>query len=459
MSAPATHNLDSIVDIVVNISPLAAPRATFDQLLIQGTTILPSAPITESERIRVYESAADMLTDGFKITDPEYMAALLYFGQSPAPNRVWIGMRNASTTGIDAFHFHDGGAGYHIGDILTVIYAGASGGTIRVTSIGAAGIVTGIELVTRGTLYAVADSNTTSVVPTGGTGCTIDITALAVEDVVEALAESRAANYDWYVAMDCDAVAADHEACALWAESATPSSIYVFTTRDSDVPTSATTDVFTILKGQLYSRTMGQYSSKSLYAIAAIMGYAMGANSKLANSAYTLKFKNEVGMTVESLTSTQINNIEGKNGNVYINYGNYYDIFEQGVMSNGSFFDEKINLDMLVNNIQLSVMDLLYQSPKVPQTEPGVAQIIHAINMACEQAVTIGFLAPGKWTGRTILNLSEGDVMPNGYLVQAAKIADQSQADREARKSPSIYVAIKEAGAIHSVLIGVYVNR
>jgi len=38
-------------------------------------------------------------------------------------------------------------------------------------------------------------------------------------------------------------------------------------------------------------------------------------------------------------------------------------------------------------------------------------------------------------------------------------LASQSQADREARESVPLYVAIKEAGAVHSVLIGVYVNR
>jgi len=70
-----------------------------------------------------------------------------------------------------------------------------------------------------------------------------------------------------------------------------------------------------------------------------------------------------------------------------------------------------------------------------------------------------GFLAPGQWNGQNILNLSTGDMLPKGYLVQAEPVASQAQADREARKCPPIYVAIKEAGAIHSLLIGVYVNR
>ena len=128
-------------------------------------------------------------------------------------------------------------------------------------------------------------------------------------------------------------------------------------------------------------------------------------------------------------------------------------------MANGQFFDEIINLDMLANNIQLSVMDLLYGNPKIPDTDPGVTQIIHTINVACENAISLGFLAPGTWTGLPILNLKTGDMLPRGYMVQAPAVSTQSIADRSARKSPPIYVAIKEAGAIHSVLIGVYVDR
>jgi hypothetical protein len=372
----ATLNLDSIVDVVVEVSPMTAPRATFNQMLVVGSSTIISA----SERMRLYTGTADMLTDGFTSNSPEYKAALLYFAQSPAPDKLWVGRQ--------------------------------------------------------------------------------DLTA--PETCVEAVEACRAANFEWYTCMVCGAAKADHEAIALYIENATPSSVYCYTTQDADVVTNATDDIGSVLKGESYSRTIGQYTNVSTgdeNAIAAIMGYAMGQNSGLANSAFTLKFKREVGILVEALSSTQISYAEGKNINLYLSYGNYYTILEQGVMANGQFFDEIIGLDMLKNQIQLNVMDLLYGNPKVPQTEDGVTQVMHAIAQACEQALTVGFLGPGTWTGDNILNLSTGDTLPKGYLVQAAKLSEQSDADRQARKSPSIYVAIKEAGAIHSVLIGVYVNR
>ena len=373
-----TNNLSSIVDISVYISPQAAARSTFNQLLIIGTT----NNITTADRLLLFESAADMITGGFKKTDPEYLAALLYFGQSPAPTKLWVGRQNLATS--------------------------------------------------------------------------------PVETPYDAIIACRAKTTEWYVGVCLAAVKADHEEIAEWAESAVPSTIYAYTTADADVPlgTVSPANIFLDLKDLEYSRSIGQYSTDNTAAICAIMGYAMGANNGLANSAYTLKFKQEVGVKVESgLNSTQINTIEGNNGNLYLNYANYYNIFEQGVMANGSFFDEKIGLDMLVNDIQLSVMDLLYQNTKIPQTEAGINQLVHAINQACQAAVNRGFLAPGVWTGVNVLNLFNGDTLPNGYLVQSESIASQSSADRQARKAPPIYVCIKLAGAVHQVTIGIYVNR
>ena len=374
-----TRSLDSIVDIQVLISPLAAARSTFNQALIIGeSTVIPL-----SERLRLYESATEVLDD-FALTDEEYIAASIYFSQSPAPDKLWIGRRDSGET------------------------------------------------------------------------------------FVQALQACREASSEWYIAICLGAAYADHIACAAYIETATPSSVYAYTTSDADclTGTASPPDIFTYLKSLDYSRSIGQYATtqggiypNNIYAIVAIMGYACGQNSGLANSAFTLKFKQETGIAIEPLSSSNINVIEGNNGNLYLEYANYYTIFEQGRMANGTFFDERINLDMFVNNLQLTIMDLLYQNPKIPQTDAGVTQLIQACNEACDEAVRIGFLGPGTWTGPNVLNLKTDDPLPAGYLVQAEALSTQTQADREARKSVPLYIAIKESGAVHSVLVGVYVNR
>lgn len=373
MPTPTTLSLNKIVNVVVSVSPLAAPRNGFNQGLIIG----PSTVIAATERLRFYSNINDMLTDGFTITSPEYLAAQIYFSQSPAPTQLWIGRQ--------------------------------------------------------------------------------DLTAS--ETMLAAVQACRLANSQWYPVFVCGATKTDHLAIAAYIETATPASTYFGTTSDADVPTATAGNVLLTLKGLLYTRTFMQYSTATPYAICGAMGYAMGQNTGLNGSSYTLKFKNEVGVTTEPLTATQALSIETANGNLYLNYGYYYNILEQGVSSAGRFFDEILNLDMLANNIQLNIMDTLYQNPKVPQTDAGVLQLIRACNQACDLAVNVGFIAPGQWTGMPVLNLKTDDTLPKGYLVQAPAISTQSDADRQARKSPPLYIAIKEAGAIHSVLIGVYVNR
>ena len=128
-------------------------------------------------------------------------------------------------------------------------------------------------------------------------------------------------------------------------------------------------------------------------------------------------------------------------------------------MADGTWFDEVIYLDKYKNDMQLAVMDLLYQNNKIAQTEPGMTRIKDAIKVVCEDMNRIGFIATGVWKSNDILNLAYGATLPSGYMIQSEPIDEQSQADRDARKAPPIYVSLKLAGAIHHVTIQVDVNR
>lgn len=283
------------------------------------------------------------------------------------------------------------------------------------------------------------------------------------EAAVDAVRACRIANNEWYAFTVCGVESDDIKAVAAYTETAEPSSAYFYTVNTDDVLSSSGsgTDLFVFMKGKSYRRSFGQYCGQddTSDAVAATMGYAMGNNTGLANSAYTLAYKTLPGVTTDNLTNTQVEYIKGNNGNIYINRGYYYNVLEQGTMADGTRFDELINLDMLSNNIQLNVMDLLYQSTKIPQTEAGMTQIMNVIGNACDEAVQIGFIAPGKWNGSPVLDLNTGDMLPNGYLIQSESIDDQQQTDRDAREAPPIYVSAKLAGAIEHVTIGVTVNR
>ncbi|MFC3768363.1 DUF3383 family protein [Paenibacillus sp. GCM10012303] len=367
-----TLSLNDIVNVTVQVSPLSAVNSGFNLGLIVGKSTIISA----ATRVKLYSGTDDMTSDGWVGTEPEYLAAQVYFSQSPRSNKVLIGRWDATGS----------------------------------------------------------------------------------ETAVQAVTACRAANNDWYAVYICGAVKADVLAVAGYIETAVPLSVFFYDTKDSDVPAGTAGNVMATLQASKRRHTFGQYSSSN-YAAAAAMGYAMGANTGLANSAYTLAYKAEVGILPESLTLAQATTILGYNGNIYTNYGATYNLLVKGTMANGVPFDEVLNLDQLTNAIQISVMNALISGPKIPQTDEGVSLLVTAITEPCAAARTRGVIAPGIWKGAPVLGLQTGDTLSTGYMILADSLANQSQADRDARKSPPIYVAVKLAGAIEHVVIGVVVNR
>lgn len=269
---------------------------------------------------------------------------------------------------------------------------------------------------------------------------------------------------NWYglELADSDAIAdADILAVAGAIESSTVSRVFGVTTAEPDALVStATDDIAAKLKAANYSRTFVQYSTSSKYASASLFGRAFTVDFTGNNTAITLKFKQEPGITYETLTTSQAAALDSKNCNVYVYYANDTAIIQQGVMANGDFFDERHGLDWLQDYIQTNLFNLLYTSTtKIPQTEAGVTRLITNVEQSLEQAANNGLVAPGVWNGGDLGQLSTGDTLTKGYYVYATPLTQQSQADREKRKSPLIQCAIKLAGAIHYADVQVNVVR
>jgi len=269
---------------------------------------------------------------------------------------------------------------------------------------------------------------------------------------------------NWYglELADSDAISdADILSVAGAIEASTASRVFGVTTAEPDALVSnATDDIAAKLKAANYSRTFVQYSTSSKYASVSLFGRAFTVNFSGNNTAITLKFKQEPGITYETLTTSQAAALDSKNCNVYVYYANDTAIIQQGVMANGDFFDERHGLDWLQDYIQTNLFNLLYTSTtKIPQTEVGVTRLITNVESSLEQAANNGLVAPGVWNGGDLGQISSGDTLTKGYYVYATPLTQQSQADREKRKSPLIQCAIKLAGAIHYADVQVNVVR
>jgi uncharacterized phiE125 gp8 family phage protein len=101
------------------------------------------------------------------------------------PNAVTVEFRAGYCPAgcIAALAINAAGTTYSADDVLTVVRAGATGGTAEVTEIGEGGAVTEIEFLTGGSDYSVATALVTTVLPSGGTGCKVNVTALDAQTV------------------------------------------------------------------------------------------------------------------------------------------------------------------------------------------------------------------------------------------------------------------------------------
>lgn len=490
-------SVSDVVNVEVVLSPLAAQERNFGTLLILGD----STAIDVQERWRLYTSpdsiAADLGTDA-----PEYQAALIYFAQSPQPQSCYVGRwartatrgqlrgavlsaaqqalenftsvvsggMNISVDGVaHALSALDFSAQTNLNGVASVIQAtlGVSATVIWDANNG--------RFVVRSATTGPASGVSFASAPGSGTDISVllglrsdaggySVQGITAESLPAAVQTLGGMSNDWYglqIASSVTPADADYLAVAAYIEAARVSRIFGVTTQDpATLDSVSTTDLASKLKALGYKRTFVQYSSSNAHAAASIFGRAFTVDFDGSNTAITLKFKQQPGITPETLTETQAAALAAKSCNVFVRYNNDTAILQEGVMVNGYFFDEVHGTDWFQNDLQTAVYNLLYTSPtKIPQTDPGVNQIVAVISGRCDQAVNNGLGAPGVWNGPRIGAINPGDMLSTGYYVYAPPVASQSQADREARKAPVIQVAFKLAGAVHSANIIVNVNR
>jgi hypothetical protein len=298
---------------------------------------------------------------------------------------------------------------------------------------------------------------------TAATGALAPVNGQAAETALQCAIALRA-HPEWYglqFAMATPLTDTDHVNVAHFIEGCSPASIYGYTTQDTTVLDAvANLDIASQMKALGFSRTFGQYSSSSPYAVASMYGRAFTVDFEASNTVITLKFKQEPGVAGEVLTENQAAALKLKKCNVFVYYSNDTAIIQEGVMANGFFFDERHNCDWLANRIQTDLFNVLYtSSTKIPQTNQGVHVLVATVTSSLQQGVTNGMIAPGQWNASGFGQLSQGQMLPTGYYVWAPLVETQPQAIREQRIAPTIQCAIKMAGAVHFANVIVNVNR
>lgn len=499
--------VSKILNINVNLSPLAAQALPFNTLLIMGD----SNVIGTTDRLRIYSSLTEVASD-FGTLAPEYLAASLFFSQIPEPANVYIGrwaqsatsgqlvgglintagQSMANWTGIVAGSFNiavDGGVG---SDVTGLNFSAAANLNAVAADIQAAvralaGAFANVSVVwnsnseqfifTSGTTGVTSTVAALTAAATGvdisaqlkGTATTLTETTLgsAAETALAAVQAADELKTQWYGLMFASTHITDndHLAIAAFVEAAgagtgNPHLYGISTGENTALVSSDASSIGFQLKALGYNRTFTQWSSSSPYAVASMFGRMFTVNFDMQNATITLQFKVEPGVVAESLTSAQAAALDTNHYNYYVNFNNNTAIVLNGQVASGVFIDDVWGTDWLANRIQTDMWNTLLANNKVGQDNAGVHLLTTTVEQSCAAGVNNNLIGEGRsWLFAGFGTLKTGDIMPTGYYVFAPDVNTQNLADRQARKAPPIQIAVNLAGAIHSAAISLNVNR
>lgn len=232
-----------------------------------------------------------------------------------------------------------------------------------------------------------------------------------------------------------------------------------------DPATVETGGALDLLRSGGFSQSRGLFygsgsDSSALVMQASYAGRGLSTNFSGSNTTSTMHLKDLIGVQPDpSMTQTLLTKCIAAGADTYVSLQGVPKVFCSG---ENSFFDQVYNLQWFVGALQVAGFNFLAQSAtKVPQTENGMDGLKSAYRNVCEQAVTNQYSAPGEWNSSTTFG-NQADFIANiqqrGYYIYSQPVAQQSQTAREARQAPLVQIALKEAGAIQSSNVIVFVN-
>ena len=279
---------------------------------------------------------------------------------------------------------------------------------------------------------------------TADPGITADLTAI------------RAANNGaWYGLILDSNSAAEIESASIWTEATGVGGKVMFVNSSDwqNMPVSVTSDVFSVLQTESFSRTFIQQNDQQLlcFAGAATCGQALAMHP----GSYTLAYKTLPGVPADSdttLTEAQAMGLNtmtaatpgpgGKNGNYYKTVSGQNWLFP-GTCPSGRFMDLTIFIDWLQTRMQAAVAAVIAGLPKLPFTDFGIGAIGDAV-----RAVLILGSTPAY-----------GGILPDGQdptrpiLVTVPTAASLTSAQRATRNVPGISFSAGLQGAIETTTV------
>lgn len=439
-------SLDNIVTVSISVADRAVDQAGFGIPMVVGPTQ------AFGERVRTYTAASaltSMVSDGFAVTTPEYKAvAALLASSTQRPTTIKVGRRAAGNVPTQAITFTP--VDVIEGKVYTITINGTEFSTTADATPTATEIATALHTaINAGSEPVTSTDNTGSLtLDDDVAGAQNDIYASAgafsVDEggsdanVATELAAILTADASWYGLVLASNSTAENLAAAAWANS--NKKLFVAVSADTDQIGAGSSDMASTMETAAYHYAGAMYHQRPMaFAGAAWLGQMLATDPGSA----TWKFRLLSGIATSGepltgaahLSATAIANLAAKTANYYVDVGGTGMTFE-GYASSGRFFDVTRFVDWLSARLQEDVVNLLINSPKVPYTDGGIAQVQGRMLSVLEQGVDSGGLAKDPRPTVTV---------PLKSAVAAGDVA--------ARNLPSVQFSATYSGAIHNVAI------
>lgn len=419
--------ITDIINIQITRETRAVSRASFSiPCFIASHTAF-------TERAREYADLTAVAED-FATTSKVYKAASQYFGQQVVPQRIVVGRRQINeVTGTPTVA---NSTVYSI-TINGTAYTYTSDATATALEIcagldTAVGSPTGVNFVDNlnGTFKIISTVVGTAIAIKASSNIALVNTA-ATETWADTITAVRAANDSWYYVSTDDHTDAGIQAVATVIQ--TVDKLYGFSSADSTILTSATTDIFSVLKGLTYDHSFGLYSANADTQFPECAW--IGSQAQAVPGSNTWSFKNLVGVTPDTISDTQTTYAKNKYVATYETIGGI-SATTRSQTCGAEYIDVMVGVSWTRSRMQEGIWFVLVNSAKVPYIQSGISQIETQVRMVIAEGIRNGLYAS---TPAPVI------IVPDAATVDANL--------RATRTLDAIKFEVRLAGAIEKVIV------
>jgi len=209
--------------------------------------------------------------------------------------------------------------------------------------------------------------------------------------------------------------------------------LYGFSRSEAGILTSATTDIFSVLKALTYDHSFGLYSANADTQFPECAW--IGSQAQAVPGSNTWSFKNLVGVTADTISDTQTTYAKNKYVATYETIGGI-SATTRSQTCGAEYIDVMVGVSWTRSRMQEGIWFVLVNSAKVPYIQSGISQIETQVRKVIAEGIRNGLYAS---TPAPVI------IVPDAATVDANL--------RATRTLDAIEFEVRLAGAIEKVIV------